>query len=274
MTVDVLIVGGTGLLGSAIVELVEARDLDWAATHHSTLRSGPRWHGLDLADAAAVGALLDRLAPRAIVNAAYRPGGDLLEPVTRDAPVVMAQWAAAASARLVQLSTDLVFDGDLGRAYTEADPPSPRNEYGRAKATMEAAVLAVDPGAVVVRTSLLWGGPGDGGPQVHLVRNPDVRFFTDEFRNPLDVSSLAEACLELVERTEISGLLHFAGPERVDRLTLARALAVMAGVDPDSLQAGTGASVPGRPADVSLDSSLADRLLSVERRGLPRPPST
>ena len=42
---------------------------------------------------------------------------------------------------------------------------------------------------------------------MRLVRDPDVRFFTDEYRNPLDVTSLAAACLELVDRPEITGLL-------------------------------------------------------------------
>ena len=60
-----------------------------------------------------------------------------------------------------------------------------------------------------------------------------------------------------------------AGPERVDRLTFARALAPLAGVDPATLQGGTGADQPGRPADVSLDSSRAAALLDTEIVGLP-----
>lgn len=266
--VDLLVVGGTGLLGSTVVELAESRGLNWAATFHSTPRSGGRWHRCELP---AIGPLLDELRPAAVVNAAYVAKDPGLDGITRDAPIAIAEWTAAHGTRFVQLSTDIVFDGELGRAYTEADPPNPVNAYGRAKAAMEAGVAAADPAAVIVRTSLLWGGPGDGGPQVRLVQDPDMRFFTDEFRNPLDVACLAEACLELVERPEITGLLHVAGPERVDRLTFARALAPLAGVDPDSLRGGTGAAMPGRPADVSLASSLASSLLTTGLRGLPEP---
>lgn len=266
MAVDLLVVGGTGLLGSTIVDLAERRGLHWAATFHSSPRSGERWHAVDLP---VVRPLLDEVRPAAVVNAAYVVKDPRLGPITRDAPVAIAEWTAAHGCRFVQLSSDIVFDGELGRAYTETDAPNPLNDYGRAKAAMEPAVLAADPDAVVVRTSLLWGGPGDGGPQVRLVQNPDVRFFTDEYRNPLDVSSLAEACLELVDRTEITDLLHVAGPERVDRLTFARALARLAGVDPASLRGGAGASMPGRPADVSLDSSLAESVLTTDLRGLP-----
>ena len=268
---DLLVLGGTGLLGTSLVQAAARDDRRWAATHQHTSRSGRGWHRIDLAtDPDAVLALLDRLSPRAIVNAAYVQAGDGLWPLTAELPGHVASWTAGRS-RFVHVSTDIVFDGSLGRPYTEDDPASPVNEYGAAKLAAEQAVLAADPAAVIARTSLLWGGSGDGGPQVRLVRDPDVRFFTDEFRNPLEVDSLSAACLELVDRPEITGLLHVAGAERVDRLTFARALAPLAGVDPDTLVGGSGAHQPGRPADVSLDSSRAAALLDTPLRGLPRP---
>ncbi len=265
---DLLILGGSGLLGTALTEQAEAQGLRWAATHHSADRSGDAWHRIDLTDPTATTTLLGRLAPRAIVNAAYVARGERLTPLTADLPAVVARWTAG-RARFVHVSSDIVFGGQLGRPYTEADDAVPVNDYGAAKLAAEHGVRAADPDAVVVRTSLLWGGSGDGGAQLRLVRDPDVRFFTDEFRNPLDVDCLAAACLELVGRPEITGLLHIGGPARVDRLTLARALAPLAGVDPASLRGGSGADQPGRPADVSLDSSLAESLLHTELRGLP-----
>ena len=48
--------------------------------------------------------------------------------------------AAAAGVRLLHLSTDVVFDGRLGRPYREDDLPTPVTQYGRAKARAEAAV--------------------------------------------------------------------------------------------------------------------------------------
>lgn len=267
--VDLLVLGGSGLLGSALCEAAVADKRIWAATHHHADHSGTQWHHIDLtADPDSIVALLERLAPRAIVNAAYVQRGDQLWPLTAELPGLVAGWSAG-RARFVQISSDIVFDGTLGRPYRETDPAKPVNEYGAAKRSAEQAVIAADPAAVIVRTSLLWGGPGDGGPQVRLVRDPNVRFFIDEFRNPLDVTSLARACLELVDRPDISGLLHIAGPDRVDRFTFARALAPLAGIDPSSLQGASGADQPGRPADVSMDSSLAESLLETELRGLP-----
>jgi dTDP-4-dehydrorhamnose reductase len=267
--VDLLIFGGSGLLGGALCDAATDDGRRWAATHLHAERSGPEWHRIDLStDPEAIVALLDRLEPAAIVNAAYVQRGEALWPVTAELPGLLAAWTAG-RARLVQLSSDLVFDGELGRAYREDDPPAPVNEYGAAKLAAETAVTTADPGAVVVRTSLLWGGSGSGGNDLRLIRDPDIRFFTDEFRNPLDVDSLAAACLELVDRPDITGLLHVAGPNRVDRLTFARALAPLAGIDPATLQGGTGADHPGRPSDVSLDSSRAEALLTTPLRGLP-----
>ncbi|MEM8705428.1 MAG: sugar nucleotide-binding protein [Actinomycetota bacterium] len=265
---DLLILGGSGLLGTALVAEAETLGLDWAATHHIASREGGRWHRIDLTDPTAVDDLLAATAPRAIVNAAYVQNGDSLWPLTAELPGRLARYSSGV-ARLVHVSSDVVFDGSPERPYREDDPVGPVHDYGRAKVAAERAVAEADPAAVIVRTSLLWGGAGDGGPQVRLVQDPGVRFFTDEYRNPLDVESLASACLELVERTDIRGPLHVAGPHRVDRLTFARALAPLAGIDPDSLQGGTGADQPGRPADVSLDTSLAVSLLDTELRGLP-----
>ncbi|MEM9466513.1 MAG: sugar nucleotide-binding protein [Actinomycetota bacterium] len=267
--VDLLILGGSGLLGTAVAEAATAQGRRWAATHHRTDRSGDRWHRVDLAtDPEATIALLDRLQPRAIINAAYMQRGEDLWPLTAELPGLVASWSAG-RARLVQLSSDVVFDGKLGRAYVEADPPAPVNEYGAAKVAAEDAVARQDPGAAIVRTSLLWGGSGDGGTHLRLLRDPDVVFFTDEFRNPVEVDGLAHACLKLADRRDITGLLHVAGPHRVDRLTFARALAPLAGIDPASLRGGSRHDRPDRPADVSLDSSLATSLLTTRLRGLP-----
>ena len=78
------------------------------------------------------------------------------------ARVHVARAAAAVGARLVHLSTDVVFDGEKGSPYAEEDEPAPVTDYGRDKADAERAVLEAYPGALVVRTSLIYGGPRAG----------------------------------------------------------------------------------------------------------------
>ena len=62
----------------------------------------------------------------------------------------------------MQVSTDVVFDGEKGEPYTEEDEPAPLTDYGRAKADAERGVLEAHPGALVVRTSLIYGGERAG----------------------------------------------------------------------------------------------------------------
>jgi dTDP-4-dehydrorhamnose reductase len=242
-----------------------------AATHHRSPPTGQctSWHRCDLTDGGtAVAAVIRELRPRAVVNAAYVQGGDDLWPVTALAPGEMAAACHELGARFVHVSTDVVFDGTTDRAHVERDEPAPVHDYGRAKAEAERRVGAADPHAVIVRTSLLWGDRDDPGPQVMMTTNPDIAFFDDEYRNPLEVSLLADACLELSTRTDVAGILHVAGADTVDRLEFARRVAPLAGVDPASLRGAHGPVDPSRPRNCPLDSSLARTLLHTSLRGI------
>ena len=193
---------------------------------------------------------------------------DLREPFTVDADVVIHTAYvqadpnmivrstrnvadAARGARLIHLSTDLVFDGEHA-PYAEDDEPRPVSEYGRAK--LEAERFAAD--GLVVRTSLLYGKPG---PQEALAARDDVVFHEDEIRCPTHVADLAAALLELAA-LDVTGVLHVAGPDAVSRLELARLLGAR---DPK------GAPMPpGRARNVALDSSRAAAVLATKIRGI------
>jgi dTDP-4-dehydrorhamnose reductase len=115
------------------------------------------------------------------------------------------------------------------------------------------------PEAVLVRTSLLYGG-SESGPQERLARE-HTRFFVDELRSPVHVVDLAEALLELVE-LEVAGPLHLGGADDVSRFEFA----VLLGADPERLEGVN--TTPDRPADVTLDSSRAAGLLKTRLRGV------
>jgi dTDP-4-dehydrorhamnose reductase len=142
----------------------------------------------------------------------------------------------------------------------EDDPPSPCTDYGRAKAEAEAAVREEHPEALVVRTSLIVGGPGYL-PSKHeqAARDAAMTFFEDEIRSPVQVGDLAQALLELAA-LRCSGILHVAGADDVSRADLAR---LVRGGAVRSCPAA-----PGRPLDCSLDSSRARALLATRLRGV------
>lgn len=236
-----LVTGASGYLGSELLRRTEAVGISSA--------------DVDIRDAGAVRALFERLRPQAVIHTAYRRDD---RTTTFDGAVNVA--AAAAGARLVHLSTDVVFDGEKGAPYVEEDEPTPLTDYGRAKADAERAVLAEHPGALVVRTSLIYGGARPG-PQELLAADPDASFFTDEVRCPIQVGDLADALIELAAR-DVSGVLHVAGADRLSRHEFAELLAGRAVRAATTADAGVV-----RPRDCSLAIDRARGLLRTRLRG-------
>jgi dTDP-4-dehydrorhamnose reductase len=244
VAVRIHVTGASGFLGT------ELRRLRPEAT-------GER---VEVRDERAVRELLGRLRPDVVLHTAYRQDGPEAWAITVDGAEHVARAARAVGARLVHLSTDVVFDGRKGSAYVEDDAPSPATDYGRAKAEAEQRVAVACPQALVVRTSLIVGGPGHEPSKHELVgREPGVTFYEDEIRCPVQAGDLAAALLELAA-LDVSGPLHVAGAEAVSRAELA-----------ELVTGGPVARVPappGRPLDCSLDSSRAATLLDTRLRGV------
>ena len=181
--------------------------------------------------------------------------------VNVDATGELVELASQLSARFVLASTDLVFDGRQG-GYREVDETRPLSFYGRTKLAAEQATLAYEH-ATVVRVSLLFG-PALGqrrsffDDQVDALKGgQSCRLFSDEWRTPLAISTAASALVGIAQ-SDVTGLLHLGGPERMSRLAMGQCLARVLKCDPAPLVAATRESVPAdekRPRDTSLDSS-------------------
>jgi dTDP-4-dehydrorhamnose reductase len=238
------VTGATGYLG---------RELVRQAPHATRDR-------VEIRDAAAVRALLARLRPAVVLHTAYRQDGPGAWQITVDGAENVARAAAEVRARLVHLSTDVVFDGAKGSPYVESDTVCPVTDYGRAKAEAERRVLAVCPGALVVRTSLIVGGPGFPPSKHELAaRDPSLTFYEDEIRCPVQVADLAAALLELAD-LGVSGVVHVAGADAVSRADLAELIS--------GRRVRRAPAPAGRPLDCSLDSGRARGLLRTELRGV------
>jgi dTDP-4-dehydrorhamnose reductase len=213
-------------------------------------------------DAARVRAAMRAARPDVVAHTAYRMDD---ASVNVDGTRAVVQATAAVGARLVHLSTDVVFAGAGSRALTEHDPPDPVTAYGAAKLEAE---RACPPQALIVRTSLLYGGARPSNHEQMAIETADgvreMTFFTDEVRCPIAVGDLAAAILELA-LLDVSGPLHVAGADALTRLEFARLVAAHHGRDPAALRGGPGG--PGRPKHIALDSSRAQALLRVRLRG-------
>lgn len=243
------VTGGSGFLGRHIVNGIDAERWEIVA---------PDSKGLDLRNASSVRAVIRDWRPAAIIHTAYRP---YERASTVDASQHVAEAAQAVGARLVHVSSDVVFRGGM-RAYDERDAPTPVSEYGRFKADAEHIVASTCESAVIVRTSLLIG-QRDLSSHERAVRDvidgtSKMVFFTDEIRCPAFVDDVAAGLVELAARPDVTGVLHLAGPEPMSRAELAVRVARRHGWNPMQLRFGTLAeSGLQRPARVVLDSSYA-----------------
>ncbi|HEX6390220.1 MAG TPA: sugar nucleotide-binding protein [Solirubrobacteraceae bacterium] len=244
----IFVTGVSGDLGRAL-----AARADVAGSVHS--RPLPGRHALDVRDAAAVRRAFATERPDVVIHTAYRQDDDT---VTRDGAAVVATEAARAGARLIHLSSDLVFRGALGRALTEDDAPDALAGYGRAKADAERLVAEAHPDALIVRTSLLLGAPGPPLRHELMARDPGAFFYDDELRSPMSAGDLADALLELAS-LDVGGVLHIAGADDVTRLELARLI---------NPSARGGPGPPERPKVCALDCARARALLSTRLRGV------
>jgi dTDP-4-dehydrorhamnose reductase len=263
-----LVTGGSGHLGGEVVR--RARAAGWEAVGTSYRKPGPA--PLDVRDAAAVDALVAGVAPDCLVHTAYLQDGPDAWATNVGGSANVAQAAAAQGARLIHLSTDLVFDGRAGRPYTENDAANPLLEYGRAKTAAEAAVAERHPRATIVRTSLIYGGEGLSGHERRILDVVDGRaalaFFTDELRCPVRVADLAGALLELAD-VAYAGPLHLAGADAVSRYEMACLVATANGRGTAHLRTTTSAGlIPERPRDCRLDCSRAAALLGRRLPGI------
>ena len=243
-----LITGGSGYLGGELV-----RQAGSSALH-------PR---LELLDPAAVLRGFEAARPSAVIHTAYRQDDPR---VNADGSAAVARAAAEIGARLIHISTDLVFDGRATTAYTEDDEPNPLDDYGRSKLEAERRVLELHPEALVVRTSLLVGRRQPGRHEQAVLEaargERDMTFFEDEWRSPIIVTDLAAALLELVGM-EMAGVLHVAGAEPVNRYELACWIAAAHGLPTGRLRRGSlRESGLERAANCVLDSSRARAQLS------------
>ena len=209
-----LITGGSGYLGQRLVRCAQAH-WDVTATYFSRqpLISDCRWTRLDVREAEQVVRLFEQVAPQVVIHTTALRGGEDLNRVNVDGTRHVVLAAARVGARMIHLSTDVLFDGIKGN-YAESDPPSPITPYGRSKADAETLLAELMPQATVVRTSLIYGFDV---PDHHtrwmlesLRQGQRVQLFTDERRCPIWVETLAAALIELATQYH-AGVLHVAG---------------------------------------------------------------
>ena len=275
-TLKALVIGGSGMLGKALVDALVQAGFDTASTYHT--RPYPTGLRLDIRDSAAVAECFDHVTPDVVFVAVMPAGGadycethpDEVAALNVDATRVVAEQCAAAGARIVYYSSDYVFDGTSG-PYSEEDTPAPINVYGRTKLQAERLLDERCPDALIIRTTAVfdWDRTSPNfAMQVwdRLQSGQAMKVPSDQIGNPTLASYLAEASVRLVEQSE-TGILNVVGKDRVPRSELAKALAKATALDPDLIVPTPSADlgqVARRPLNAGLNTDKLERALGTE----------
>ena len=175
---------------------------------------------LDIGDPQAVRRTVERVQPAAVINAAAYTAVDKAESEPELArringlgPAHLAASAAACGARLVQISTDFVFDGTASSPYRPEAQPHPLSVYGATKLEGERAVLEALPDrSVIVRTAWVYAAQGKNfvHTMLRLMRERGaVRVVADQVGTPTAARPLAEVLWHMVMRPEIGAIHHW-----------------------------------------------------------------
>lgn len=208
---SILITGAAGQLGSELqrtlaghaITPIDAAQLD--LTDHDAVNDYFAGHRYDI---------VINCAAFTAVDAAESPEcREMCEAINHHAAVSLAAWCKTLDMRMVQISTDYVFDGTACKPYREDDTPNPLGVYGTTKLAGERAVLSLlGDEAVVIRTGWLHSPHGRNFVKTMLRladERDELRVVDDQVGTPTSAATLAAAIATVIDSsTWHGGIFH------------------------------------------------------------------
>jgi dTDP-4-dehydrorhamnose reductase len=211
----VLLTGARGQLGNCFQDRLPAGWEVWATDSND----------LDITDLAKVKKAVADFQPNVIVNAAAYTAVDKAETefgiaamINEIGPKNLALAANEVGARLVHVSTDYVFDGEMDRPYIETAKTNPLGVYGKTKLDGELAVVLIQPEALIIRTAWVFSEYGNNfvKTMLRLAQDRDtLGVVSDQFGCPTYAGDIAQAIIVLLQNKAAGGVYHFCGDEIV-----------------------------------------------------------
>lgn len=246
----ILVVGANGMLGQDLMSLLGERG------------RGVDLPDIDITDMLSVQQVLTALKPKVVINCAAYTDVDGCETNTETAMQVNGEGVAflalvtrAIGAKLVQVSTDYVFDGSKGSPYKEDDLQRPLNIYGESKLAGELNVDS-NPDNLLVRTQWLYGLHGKNFVETMLKLGQEKTELTvvdDQIGSPTWTMDLARGIIALIDK-DCRGVYHCANSGHTSWNGFAKAIFEEAGLAVQVLPMTT--EQLNRPARRPLYSTL------------------
>ena len=269
-----LVTGSAGLIGRQVVK-------DLSDTHEVFScynKSKPEYGNavkMDLLNHEMISNVLLETEPDVVIHLGAMTGVDLCEKeesmafdINTKATQIIAQQCSILNTFLVYVSTDYVFDGNLGMYY-EDSAPNPLSVYGKSKLEGEKVIQTFSSDWCIVRTSTPFGlHPTKKSFPIWVIENlqkqKQIDVLTDQFTSPTYVPSLSRMLIEISER-HLTGIIHVAGASKISRYEMASLISDKLGLDGKLLREISINDIKWeaeRPKDSSLNVSKAISILN------------
>lgn len=254
----ILVFGGNGQVGQELLRALAPLGKVVATTRSGVLPDGSACEVADFNQPESLVALLDRVRPAMVVNAAAYTAVDKAEQeveaafrANAEAPGVIARWCAAAGVPFVHYSTDYVFDGEGTAPYREDQPTAPLGVYGTSKRDGEDAVRAAGGRHLMFRTAWVYASHGANFLRTMLrvgAERDALRVVADQVGTPTPAALIADVTAEALQHTgELSGTWHLTASGQTSWHGFAEAIFA------EALARGVLAKVPSVEAIASAE---------------------
>ena len=230
----VLVIGGSGLFGKKLRDVLEENNFDVYVTYNQTPPvKKDKSYKLDITQKKDLDFIFKKINPDLIVHSAAFTNVDECERnkylayiINARATTNIAESGKKIKSKLIYISTDYVFDGEKG-FYQEDEKTGPINYYGITKLKGEKAVKIICNNFIIARTSVIFGN-NIGNSATWMIdkikKGREVNIVIDQYVSPTLNVDLAEQIVSLIEK-DATGIFHTAGAERISRYDFAMVIA-------------------------------------------------
>jgi len=269
-----LVTGSAGLVGQQVVKDLSKSNQVFSCYNESKSEYGIPMK-MDLLNHEVISSVLLETEPDVVIHLGAMTGVDLCEKeesmafdINTKATQTIARQCSISNTFLVYVSTDYVFDGNLGM-YKEDDVANPLGFYGKSKLEGEKVVQNFSTNWCIARTSTPFGlHPTKKSFPMWVIENlqkqKQIDVLIDQFTSPTYIPNLSRMLIEISEK-RITGIIHTAGASKISRYQMASMISDKLNLDGTLLKQISMNKmkwVAQRPKDSSLDISRASSILN------------
>lgn len=277
MKKKLLIIGGSGLVGNSLIKhAYKLHDVHFTYNKINPMMCDVDGTFLDLTENRSdITSLIKSLKPDVTIHTAAHSSVDHCESDHSSADLLhvaitddIAASCNSVGSKLIYISTDAVFPGEINKKYLEIDTPDPLNYYGKTKLQAEKIILNTSSNNVVLRSAVIYGWHQRSRFTSWIIdslsQNKIVDPFVDQYNTPTLVDDLVTSILKIIE-LNISGLYHATGRSCINRYDFAIKLAKKFGLKNELILPVTSKEkkqIAPRPISTCLDSTKLENAIS------------